>query len=229
MGTLINTATVILGGTLGLLLGVRLPERTRETVMHGLGLVTLVIGFKLALGTSNVLIPLGSLLLGGILGEWWRIEERLEGLGDLLERRLSRGSGASISRGFVVASLLCCVGPMAIVGSIQDGLTGDFNLLTVKAILDGFASIALASTLGLGVPLSALTVLTYQGGLTLLAIYLGPLLSQPMIDEMSATGGLLIIGIAMLLLEIKKIRVANFLPAIFIAPFIVAIKAIIGG
>ncbi len=232
MGTLINTVTVILGGSLGLLLGHRLPERIRETVMHGLGLVTLVIGVQLALDTENVLIVLASVLVGGILGEWWGIEERLEGLGHWLERRLTKGVAQGdtipLSRGFVVASLLFCVGPMTILGSLQDGLTGDFSLLAIKSMLDGFASLALASTLGVGVPLAALTVLTYQGSLTLLAASLEPLLTDPMIGELSATGGVLIIGISILLLDLRRLRVANYLPSLLIAPIIVALLTKMG-
>lgn len=228
MGTLINTATVIVGGILGLFLGHRLPQRIQETVMHGLGLVTLVIGVQLALETKNILIVLGSLLLGGILGEWWAIEERLESLGRRLERWFTQRGATSdndvpLSRAFVTASLLFCVGPMAILGSMQDGLRGDFTLLTTKSLLDGFASLALSSTLGLGVPLAALSVFTYQGALTLLAAFLGRFLTDPMIGEMSAAGGVLIIGISLGLLEIKRLRVANYLPALLIAPLVVAI------
>ncbi len=231
MGTLMNTATVITGGTLGLFLGHRLPERVQETVMHGLGLVTLVIGAQLALESKNILIVLGSLLLGGILGEWWGIEGRLENLGRRLERWLTKkGAKGNIplSRGFVVASLLFCVGPMAILGSMQDGLTGEFSLLATKSLLDGFASLALASTLGVGVPLAALTVFTYQGALTLLAAYLGDFLTDPMIGEISATGGVLIMGLGVVLLEIKRLRVANYLPALLIAPLVVAILTMMG-
>jgi len=234
MGTLINTATVITGGTLGLFLGHRLPERVRETVMHGLGLVTLVIGGQLALETKNILIVLGSLLLGGILGEWWGIEGRLENLGRRLERWLAKKGATSdednvpLSRGFVMASLLFCVGPMTILGSMQDGLTGDFSLLATKSLLDGFASLALASTLGVGVPLAALTVFTYQGALTLLAAYLGGFLTDPMIGEISAAGGVLIMGLGLVLLEIKRLRVANYLPALLIAPLVVALLTMMG-
>ncbi|MBI3286502.1 MAG: DUF554 domain-containing protein [Chloroflexi bacterium] len=231
MGTILNTFTVILGGTLGTLLGERLPHRVRETVMHGLGLMTLVIGASMAIQTKNVLLVLGSVLVGGLLGEWWGIEERLDGLGKFLEARLSSRATpqqSSFSRGFVVASLVFCVGPMTILGSIQDGLTGDFKLLAVKSTLDGFASLALASTLGAGVALASLTVLVYQGSLTLAARALDPLLSEAMINEMTATGGVLILGIGLLLLEVVRIRVANFLPAIAIAPLLVALLTGLG-
>lgn len=231
MGTILNTITVILGGSLGTLLGNRLPEKTRETVMHGLGLMTLVIGASMALQSQNILLVLGSVLSGGLLGEWWRIEERLENLGKLLEKRFSPSANPdtpSLSRGFVVASLVFCVGPMTILGSIQDGLTGDFTLLAIKSTLDGFASLALASTLGIGVALSSLTVLIYQGSLTLAAGVLDPLLSERMITEMTASGGVLILAIGFFLLGIVKIRIANFLPAIAIAPLLVALLGQMG-
>jgi uncharacterized membrane protein YqgA involved in biofilm formation len=169
------------------------------------------------------------MLVGGLLGEWWRIEDRLSRLGQRLEELFNRGRGAGdqastarFIRGFVTASLLFCVGPMTILGSIQDGLTGDYRLLAIKAMLDGFASLAFASTLGIGVAFSSLVILVYQGGLSLLAAQAQSLLTDPMIAEMTATGGVLIVGLGIsTLLEIKPIRVGNFLPALVIAPLVV--------
>lgn len=233
-GTFINIATVLAGTALGVLLGGRLGERVRETVLRGLGVMTLVIGMQMALETANILIVLGSMLVGGMLGEWWRIEERLNGLGAWLEARLNRAGGDEASsnrfiKGFVAASLLFCVGPMAILGSIQDGLMGDYRLLTIKAMLDGFAALAFASSLGVGVAFSALVILVYQGGLSLLAAQAQSVLTPPMIAELTATGGALIIAIGIsTLLEIKPIRVGNFLPALFIAPLIVAALTALG-
>ncbi len=234
IGTFINIATVLAGTALGVLLGGRLGERVRETVLRGLGVMTLVIGMQMALETANILIVLGSMLVGGMLGEWWRIEERLNGLGAWLEARFNRGGGDEASsnrfiKGFVAASLLFCVGPMAILGSIQDGLMGDYRLLTIKAMLDGFAALAFASSLGVGVAFSALVILVYQGGLSLLAAQAQSVLTPPMIAELTATGGALIIAIGIsTLLEIKPIRVGNFLPALFIAPLIVAALTALG-
>ncbi|MFQ5944805.1 MAG: DUF554 family protein, partial [Anaerolineae bacterium] len=154
MGTILNAITVILGGGLGTALGSRLPDRAQRIVMAGLGLLTFVIGMDLALRTQNILVLLISVLLGGVLGEWWQIEDRLEAAGRWLESRVARGDGSegqSVAQGFVIASLVFCVGPLTIVGSIQDGLTGDFSLLAIKSGLDGFAGLALASTLGVGV------------------------------------------------------------------------------
>lgn len=225
-GTLLNIATVLAGGLVGTAFGARLPERVRETVLHGLGLVTLAVGIHLTLQTKNILIVMGSVLVGGMLGEWWRLEDRLQAAGKWLEARVQRGreTGAgTFVQGFVTASLVFCVGPMTVLGSIQDGLSGDYRLLAIKSLLDGFAALAFASSLGLGVTFSVLTILAYQGGLTLLAARVQQLLTQPMIAEMTATGGILIMAIGLLLLEIKRVRVGNFLPAIAIAPLVVAV------
>ena len=226
-GTFINIVTVLVGGALGLLFGARLPERVRQTVVAGLGLFTAAMGVQMFLKTENPIIVLGSLLVGGLVGEWWRIEDGLRGLGAFLEKRFASGDGSSGSpfvRGFLTASLVFCVGPMTILGSIQDGLSGDYQLLATKAVLDGFASLAFASTLGVWVLFSTLTILIYQGGLSLLAAQAQRLISPPMMAEMTAVGGVLLLGIAISsLLEIKPIRVGNFLPALLIAPLIVAL------
>ena len=183
-GTLINVATVLLGGSIGLIFGSRLPERVRKTVVAGLGLFTAAIGVQMFLETQNPIIVLGSILVGGILGEWWRIEDGLSNLGGFLERRFTGNKSDQLEvaatqtefesrelfiRGFLTASLVFCVGPMTILGSIQDGLTGDYRLLAIKSVLDGFASLAFASSLGVGVLFSSLTVLIFQGGISLLA------------------------------------------------------------
>lgn len=225
-GTIINIIAVLLGGGLGTLLGDRLPQRMRETVMHGIGLVTLVVGIHLTLQTQNILIVMGSVLVGALLGEWLQISAGLEHASEWLRQRvaqrLSDRSLAHFTEGFVTASLVFCVGPMTIVGAIQDGLTGDFSLLAIKSVLDGFAALAFASTLGIGVLFSILTLLVYQGGITMLAGFAEMVLTAPMIAEMSATGGVLILAIGLLLLDLKRIRVANLLPALLIAPLIVA-------
>ena len=228
MGTLINVVTILIGGTLGSLLGNRLPERTRETVMNGLGLCTLVIGLQMALTTRNVLVVLISLLLGALLGEWWGLDDRLNRLGEAAERRFGRSASdhRSLATAFVTASLVFCVGPMAILGAVQDGLTGDYHLLAIKAVLDGFTAMAFAASLGPGVLLSAVSVAVYQGALTLAALALATTLAgvsreTPAVIEMTATGGVLIMGIGLVLLELRQIRLANLLPAVAIAPMLV--------
>jgi len=232
IGTILNIVTVLIGGGLGVLLGQRLPERMRETVLHGLGLMTLVVGVHLTLETQNVLIVLVSVLIGAILGEWWRIDVGLERLSEWLRARVGRRgsshSQAHFTEGFVTASLVFCVGPMTILGSIQDGLTGDYSLLAIKSVLDGFAALAFASSLGIGVLFSVLTILVYQGALTLAAGLAQDALSEAMIAEMTAAGGVMIMAIGLLLLDLRRIRVANLLPAFLIAPLIVAALAWLG-
>jgi uncharacterized membrane protein YqgA involved in biofilm formation len=233
-GTLLNVITVLVGGILGAVLGGRLPERVRETVMNGLGLLVLVIGMQMALTTHNLLIVLASILTGGIIGELLGIQTWLDALGQKLEERFARGGNAgTFTRGFVTASLIFCVGPLSILGAIQDGLLGDFNLLAIKSTLDGFAGLAFASTLGIGVAFAAITVLVYQGAISLVAMVLGAAIGSvsretPWVIEMSATGGVLIMGISMILLNLKQVRVANLLPAVFIAPAIVVGLAALG-
>ena len=225
-GTLINVASVLLGGMAGLLFGARLPERVRRTVLAGLGLFTAAFGISLFLQTGNPLIVVASLLFGGLLGEWWDIESGLARLGGWLEARANRAGAEADSarfiRSFLTASLLFCIGPMTILGAIQDGLTGDYELLAVKSVLDGFAALAFASTLGVGVLFSVLVILTYQGALTLLAGQAQAMLTEPMILEMTAVGGIVILGLAISsLLEIRPIRTGNLLPALFLAPLFV--------
>ena len=227
-GTIINIITVLLGGSLGLLFGNRIPDKTRQTVIAGLGLFTVAFGLMSFTETQNPIIVLFSLLIGGILGEWWRIEGRLQDFGGMLQKRFASGESAESSsgfiRGFLTASLVFCVGPMTILGSIQDGLTGDYQLLAIKSVLDGFAAMAFAATLGMGVLFSVIVILVYQGGLSLLASSAQAVITDAMMNEMVAVGGILLIGIAISsLLEIKHIRVGNFLPALLIAPLIVAL------
>jgi uncharacterized membrane protein YqgA involved in biofilm formation len=229
-GTIINIITVLIGGALGSLLGARLPECLRQTIIAGLGLFTLGLGVQNFLRTQNPMIVLGSLLVGALLGEWWRIEDGLQGLGGILEKRLM-GQGEEANsrfvRGFLTTSLLFCVGPMAILGSIQDGLSGDYQLLAVKAVMDGFAALAFASTLGVGVMASTLVILVYQGGISLLAAQVQSAVTPAMMTEMTATGGILLLGVAISsILEIKKVRVGNFIPALVIAPLVVAVLAL---
>lgn len=231
IGTLLNVATVLLGGMFGLLFGARIPDRFKSTVIAGMGLFTAAMGLQMFIKTENPLIVLGALLIGALLGEWWRIEEGLKNLGYILEKRFARDDSAEGSarfvRGFLTASLLFCIGPMAILGSIQDGLTGDYNLLAVKSVLDGFAALAFASTLGVGVLFSSIIVLLYQGGISLLAGTLSTIVTNAMLAEMTATGGVILMGLAISsLLEIKPIRVGNFLPALVIAPLIVKVLSL---
>ena len=232
IGTFVNTATVLAGGLLGTLFGSRLSERIRETVMTGMSLVVIALGIKMTLETSNILIVLGSITIGSILGEVLHLQRQLDSVGlwlDAVTSRFSFLSRGNFSQGFVTASLVFCVGPMTIMGSIQDGLSGDSSLLLVKSVLDGFAAIAFASVMGMGVTFSAITVLLVQGALTLGSSLFSNVLTQGMVSELTATGGVIMLGIAIHMLDLKKIRLANFLPALAIAPLIVWISGIIQG
>jgi uncharacterized protein len=232
VGTLVNVATVLVGTAIGAVAGTRLPERLRLTVMAALGLLTLGLGFRESLATDEFPLVLGAVLLGAVIGETARIEQGLERFGAFLQRRLAGGSGDGMegaptgrrrfSEGFVLASLVFCVGPLTIVGSIQDGL-GDPELLLVKAGLDGFASIAFAAVYGWGVGLAALTVFVVQGGIALLGSTLAGVLTDPMLDALGTAGGIILLGIALRLLDLKQVRVANLLPAIVLAPLFVGI------
>ncbi len=225
-GTLLNAATVLVGALVGTALGDRLPERLRLNVVRGVGLFTLAMGAKFAIDTSNLLYVLGSMLLGGIAGSLWDIDRRLNAFGDVLQRHFGgRGAKSTVAEAFVTASIVFCVGPLTFLGSIQNGLTGDPSLLSLKSVLDGFTSIALAATLGWGVLLTIPLILVYQGGLALGASAFSGLLSELQRGEMNAVGGLLIIGVGLKLLSIRDVKVADFLPAIIVSPLLVAAVA----
>lgn len=228
-GTILNIAAVLAGGLVGVALGRRFSERATTTIIAGMGLFTAAIGLRMFLETQNPLFPLGGIVVGGLLGEALRIEEALAGVGAWLEARFNRGRAEDSStfvRGFLAASLLFCVGPMTILGSIQDGLTGDYHLLAIKSVLDGFAALALASTLGVGVLFSVLVILGYQGGLTLFAAQAQAFLTDSMTAEMTAVGGVILLGLAVsTMLELRKIRTGNLLPALFVTPALLALVA----
>jgi len=215
LGTIVNTVSIIAGSLIGLLFKGGISEKYNRTMMQAIGLAVVLIGVKTALKTDAILVVILSLAIGGILGELLGIEDRLELLGNWIGKRLSKDS-TGIARGFVSASLLFCVGAMAIVGSMESGLAGDHQTLFAKSILDGISSVFFASTLGIGVIFSAASVFVYQGFITMTASFLGQFLVPDVVSQMSAIGGLLILAIGIGLLEIKKIKVGNILPAIFI-------------
>ncbi len=212
-GTIINAVAIVVGTGLGVALKRGIPERFKITVIQGIALAVIVIGLQMALQTENVLIVVLSLVFGGLTGELLRIEDMLAAIGGKIEKRLG-GNGGNFTKAFVTASLVYCVGAMAIVGSIQDGISGDATTLYAKSLLDGVASVVFASTLGVGVAFSAIPVFLYQGSITLLAQYLQGFLTSDVIKEITATGGVLIIGIGIKMLEIKEIKVGNLLPAV---------------
>jgi uncharacterized membrane protein YqgA involved in biofilm formation len=237
-GTLVNVATVLVGSGVGVVVGHRLPERTRDVVTDALGLTTLLIAILSAFAVTDpallasvgssapMLIVLGSLLVGGIVGSLLRLEARVESLGGWLQSRLTR-SGDSAERrrfieGFVAASLLFCTGPLTVLGSLSDGLGRGADQLYLKSVLDGFAALAFASSFGWGVAASALTVVVIQGGLTVVGLFLGDVLSDAQVAALGATGGLLLVGIALRLLRIREVPVADLLPALVVAPLLVS-------
>jgi uncharacterized membrane protein YqgA involved in biofilm formation len=258
-GTMVNVSTVLVGSSLGLVLGHRLPKRTRDTVTDALGLVTLLIGALSAVEVTSpvlagavgssapVLIVLGSLLIGGIAGSLLDIEARLEGFGGWIRARLSRGSGVGEStlarrsasangdevararfiEGFVTASLVFCVGPLTILGSLSDGLGLGAQQLVLKSVLDGFASIAFAASLGPGVLASAVAVAVIQGLLTAVGWLLGDFLPAAHLAAITATGGLLLLGVGLRLLHLKMMPVGNLLPALVVAPLLVQLVAVL--
>ena len=241
IGTIVNVATVLLGATLGRFLGDRLPARTRDLVTDGLGLVTLLIAATSAMAvldpalaaevgdSAPLLIVLGAVLLGGITGSLLRLEAGVEGLGGRLQRRLMGDTESEERRrfieGFVVASLVFCTGPLTILGSLNDGLGNGADQLYLKATLDGFAALAFAASFGWGVAASALTVVVVQGGLTVVGVVLGDVLPDAYLAAITATGGLLLVGVALRLLRIREIAVADLLPALVVAPLLVLLVA----
>lgn len=224
VGAIVNAAAILLGGALGLGFRHLLPERTSQTIIQVLGVFTGTIGVKMVLSGKEDLLVLICLVIGGFIGEFLQIEHWLERVGNLTNRWTPDG-GISPAKGFVSTTLIFCVGSMAIVGSLTEGINGDPMILFTKSTIDGIASIAFAATLGYGVLFSAVSILLYQGGLTLLAGSLQPLLAGPVIQEVSAAGGYLLILLSLNILEIKKIRVANLLPALVVVGAAMLLKA----
>jgi len=226
-GTLVNVAAVLLGSGIGLAVGKRLPERLQRIITTGLGLSTLLIGMQMALKVQNMLVLIASMVIGGVVGELLGIEAGLERAGEWLKSRARSSSGTFVT-GFVTASLVFCVGPMTIVGSIQEGMSGNPEIIYTKSMLDGAASVAFASSLGIGVIFAAVTVLVLQGALTLLGAQLAFLLRAEILNELTATGGLLILAIGLMLLEVKRIRVANLLPALVVVVLLTGARLSLG-
>lgn len=234
LGTLVNAAAIVAGALLGRLL-TRIPESIRRTVMQGIGLAVIVLGFKMALGTDNILLMIVSIVVGAIIGEWIKIDHGLNEMGKWLERKVGGNKEGSIATGFVTATLVYCIGAMGVLGALDSGLRNNHDILYTKALLDGFSAILFTSTLGIGVIFSAIPVLLYQGLIVLLSTQINNLVSQEMLDaillEVTAVGGLMIIAIGMNILELKKILVANMLPALAIAalgvPFIAWLSTVL--
>jgi uncharacterized membrane protein YqgA involved in biofilm formation len=226
-GTIVNVVAVLVGSGIGLAVGDRLSERLQRIITTGLGLSVLLIGGQMALQVQNMLVVIASMVLGGVIGELLGIEAGLERAGEWLKARARSSSGTFVT-GYVTASLVFCVGPMTIGGSIQEGMSGNPDIIYTKSMLDGAASVAFASSLGVGVSCAAITVLILQGALTLLGRQLAFLLRPEILNELTATGGLLILAIGLLLLDVKRLRVANLLPALAVAVLLTAVRLSLG-
>jgi len=220
LGTLFNAITVIAGSLLGLLIRKRLPKRFVDIVFVALGLFTIVLGITMTLQAKELLLMVFSLVLGGLIGEWLQIEKRLQNSADHLKTKSKIESG-KFTEGFTTAFMLFCVGSLTILGAFEEGLGKSPNLLITKGVMDGFSSIALSAAFGVGVLFSVIPLVLYQGSLTIFAAYLAPLLSDTMINELSAVGGVMIVGIGIQILEIKQLPVVNLLPAFLISPLLV--------
>jgi uncharacterized membrane protein YqgA involved in biofilm formation len=229
LGTLVNVATVLIGAGVGLLVGSRVPERMRQTVISGIGLLVICVGVASFLETENAVFPVVAIVIGGVIGEALRIEDRLERTGERLRVVAEGNRPRAESRfveGFVTATLTFCVGALTIVGSLQDGISGDNQLLIVKSALDGIVAVVYTAVFGIGVAFSAISILVLQGLVTILGVLVGDnLLDDRMVAEMEATGGPMIMGIGLMLLEVKRIRLASLLPALAVAPILVALFA----
>jgi len=237
IGTFVNVGTIIVGTFLGVVVGGKIPVKTRTLITDALGLVTFISGASACAALWNssyvievgggkpILITLGALLIGGLVGSLLHIEERLDSVGEKLKRRFARGDDSNFVTGFVTASLIFVIGPMAILGSISDGLGTGNELLILKSIMDGFAAIAFAAALGWGVGASALSVLIYQGAWTAVGAFLGTAMQEYQIDAITGVGGLLLIGIGMKLLNLKSIAIGDMLPALFVAPVLATVVA----
>jgi len=231
-GTILNAVAVIVGTTIGLLIGARMPERLRASLMDGLGLFVLVLSTSMAISifndpvaeTGDALAVLGGLLLGVVVGELLHLHDRLEALGGWFQRRLARGDRPSrIAEGFVTTSIVYCVGPLTILGSLENGLRGDITLLATKSLLDGVGSIAFAAALGPGVYLSAVTILVLQGAIAGGAFLLQDVMDARTVLAITSVGGITLIGVALRLLDLRQIRVANFLPGLVFAPLLLRV------
>jgi uncharacterized membrane protein YqgA involved in biofilm formation len=226
LGTFVNVAAVLAGTAIGLQFGGRLPERVRTTVLDGIGLLTICVGVAGFLETRNAVFVVFALVIGTLAGEGIDVEGRLDSLGERLRRRAAREGDDRFVLGFVTASLTFCVGALTIVGSLRDGISGDAQLLIVKSALDGVVAVVYAAAFGWGVAFSALTILVVQGGFTLLGVFAGDaFLTTRMVAELEATGGVLIAGIGLRLLDLRPVRVASMLPALVVAPVLVAVFA----
>jgi uncharacterized membrane protein YqgA involved in biofilm formation len=228
IATLVNCATVIIGSLIGVILHRRINESFKRVVYVGAGMISLILGIKMGLVTTRIVFMALALILGGILGEWWNVEGGILRLGEFLKRRFAgRETGKDFAGGFLNASVIFCVGAMTLVGAFKAGAEGNYELILTKSVMDGFMAIMLTAAMGIGVAFSAITILVYQGGITLLARVLQPLVNELLLGELTAVGGVLVIMIGLNLVGITKLKTANYIPALVITIGLIALEPLL--
>jgi uncharacterized membrane protein YqgA involved in biofilm formation len=228
VATFVNCATVIIGSLLGLFLHRKINESFKQVVYVGAGMISMILGIKMGLVTTRIVFMALALILGGILGQWWNVEGGILRFGELLKRRFARReTGKDFAGGFLNASVIFCVGAMTLVGAFKAGAEGNYDLILTKSVMDGFMAIMLTAAMGIGVAFSAITILVYQGGITLLAGVLQPLVNQLLLDELTAVGGVLVIMIGLNLLGLARLKTANYIPALLITIGLIALEPIL--
>ncbi|HUX13957.1 MAG TPA: DUF554 domain-containing protein [Spirochaetia bacterium] len=230
IATIVNAAAVVVGSLIGVFFNTRIKDDFKHVVYNAIGVVSLIIGISMTLKATKIIYLALSLVIGGVIGNWWNVEGGILKLGEFLRRRFSRGNHEhDFAFAFLTASVLFCVGAMTIVGAFQAGTEGNYELLFTKSVMDGFMSIMLSAAMGIGVAFSFLTILIYQGGLTLLAGLIAPLVTPLVISELNGVGGALVIMIGINLLELKTIKTANFVPSLLVILLFVAVDPLFGG
>ena len=228
IATFVNCATVIVGSLLGLILHTRISESFKRVVYVGAGMISMILGIKMGLVTTRIVFMALALIAGGILGEWWNIEGGILRFGEFLKRRFAqKETGKDFAGGFLNASVIFCVGAMTLVGAFKAGAEGNYDLILTKSVMDGFMAIMLTAAMGVGVAFSAITILVYQGGITLLAGVLQPLVNELLLNELTAIGGVLVIMIGLNLLGLSKLKTANYIPALLVTIGLIALEPLL--
>jgi len=228
IATFVNCAAVIIGSLIGLILNTKINESFKRVVYVGAGMISLILGIKMGLVTTRIVFMALALIIGGFLGEWWNVEGGILRFGDFLKKRFAKkDSGKDFAGGFLNASVLFCVGAMTLVGAFKAGAEGNYDLILTKSVMDGFMAIMLTAAMGIGVAFSAITILVYQGGITLLAGVLQPLVNELLLGELTAVGGVLVIMIGLNLLGLGKLKTANYIPALLITIGLIALELLL--
>lgn len=228
IATLVNCVAVIIGSLIGLILHMKINESFKRVVYVGAGMISLILGIKMGLVTTRIVFMALALIVGGMLGEWWNVEGGILRFGEFLKRRFAKKeSGKDFAGGFLNASVLFCVGAMTLVGAFKAGAEGNYDLILTKSVMDGFMAIMLTAAMGIGVAFSAITILVYQGGITLLAGVLQPLVNELLLGELTAVGGVLVIMIGLNLLRLSKLKTANYIPALLVTIGLITLEPLL--